>query len=416
MYRCLVITLGRDAPGVNAAIRATTRIASQTKNWKVSAARRGITGLLAGAVKELTEKEVRFILERGGSILGSTVVRIAPDEQETIKKIAAALREYDLVVATGGLGSFSILNQVYESNDLGLTTTMFIPASIENEFIQPVRKNGNPVINAEAIGADSAANAGVSTIDRLRDQSYLNQTVFLVQCVGGKSNYLPLTIGLGCGAHRIYLPDYPPISRDEMAQIRTLFGGRFQPNRLDAAEFVGWIRGMLFTLKKSYLVVIVPSELRMVETQAQKSRAGLPRYEDTIRSLDQASFSLFRLVEELNVHFSAHPEVQIRSVILDDLQRGGAPTVRDRLLGTIYGEAAVEEFLQIFNTQDTQRRGNLNLLSVRDPNSGTWTCHPRQEVVSLFHGSDAHPGGLPPVSFYRQNQGLLSGYRPLAEL
>ena len=378
MYRCLVITLGRDAPGVNAAIRATTRIASQTKNWKVSAARRGITGLLAGAIKELTEKEVRFILERGGSILGSTVVRIAPDDQEMIKKIAAALREYDLVVATGGLGSFSILNQVYESNDLGLTTTMFIPASIENEFIQPVRKNGNPVINAEAIGADSAANAGVSTIDRLRDQSYLNQTVFLVQCVGGKSNYLPLTIGLGCGAHRIYLPDYPPISRDEMAQIRTLFGGRFQPNRLDAAEFVGWIREMLFTLKKSYLVVIVPSELRMVEMQAH-GRAGLPRYEDTIRSLDQASFSLFRLVEELNVHFSAHPEVQIRSVILDDLQRGGAPTVRD-------------------------------------PNSGTWTCHPRQEVVSLFHGSDAHPGGLPPVSFYRQNQGLLSGYRPLAEL
>ena len=38
------------------------------------------------------------------------------------------------------------------------------------------------------------------------------------------------------------------------------------------------------------------------------------------------------------------------------------------------------------------------------------------EVASLFRGADARPGGLLPVSFYRQNQGLLSGYRPLAEL
>jgi len=298
--------------------------------------------------------------------------------------------------------------------DMGLTTTMFIPASIENEFIQPGRRNGQAAINAESIGADSAANAGVTIIDRLRDQSYLNQTVFLVQCVGAKSNYLPLSIGLGCGAHRIYLPDYPPISQDELVQIRALFGGKFMPNRLDVSEFVAWIREMFFTMKKVYVVVIVPSELRMVEpAHGRMARQG---YEETIRSLAPSNFSLLRLVEDLEVQFAVHPEVQIRSVILDDLQRGGAPTVRDRLLGTIYGEAAVEEFLQIFNTQDTVRRGNLNLLAVRDLNSGTWTCHPRQEVTPLFHGAEARPGGLPPLSFYRQNQGLLSGYRPLAEL
>ena len=45
-----------------------------------------------------------------------------------------------------------------------------------------------------------------------------------------------------------------------------------------------------------------------------------------------------------------------------------------------------------------------------------WTCHPRQEVTPLFHGPGANPGGLPALSFFRQGQGLLSGYRPLAEL
>ena len=261
MYRCLILTLGRDAPGVNAAIRAATRIAAQSGKWKVFAARRGIPGLLGGLVRELAEKDVRFILERGGSILGSAVVRIHPTDKETIRKLGAALREYDLIVVTGGMGSFSILNQVYDEVDMGVATTMFIPASIENEFIQPVRKNGRPAINAEAIGADSAANSGIASIDKLRDQSYLNQTVFLVQCVGAKSNYLPLSIGLACGAHRIYLPDYPPIGADDLAQIRALFGGKFLPNRLEAAEFVAWIREMIFNVKKQYLVVIVPSEL-----------------------------------------------------------------------------------------------------------------------------------------------------------
>ena len=90
--------------------------------------------------------------------------------------------------------------------------------------------------------------------------------------------------------------------------------------------------------------------------------------------------------------------------------------MKDRLLGTIYGEAAVEEFLQIINTGDDKRAGNLNLLAVRDVNAGAWSSHPRQEVTSLFQGAEARPGGLPPVSFYRQNQGLLSGYRPLADL
>jgi 6-phosphofructokinase len=410
---CLLITMGRDAPGVNAAIRAVTRIASHKRDWKVFSARRGIPGLLEGAVREIAEKDVRFILERGGSILGSSVVRVPASDELSIHRIGLALRTYDLVVATGGLGSFSILHQVYEMNDMGATTTMFIPASIENEFIQPNRHNGHPAITAESIGADSAANAGIAIVDRLRDQSYLNQTVFLVQCVGAKSNYLPLAIGLGCGAHRIYLPEYPPMSDDDLVQIRVLFGGKFMPNRLDANEFVSWIQELFLVQRRSCLVVIVPSELRTVALAHPGPR--IP-YEDTIRSLTPSNFSLLRLVDELELHFSNHPEVQIRSVILDDIQRGGAPTVRDRLLGTIYGEAAVEEYLQVSNTGDAVRQGNLNLLAVRDLNSGTWTCHPRQEVESFFRGDEAQPGGLPPLAFYRQNQGLLSGYRPLADL
>ncbi len=411
MYRCLVVTLGRDAPGVNAAIRAVTRIAGKRKNWKVYGARRGFPGILNKNIRELGGSDVRFILDKGGSMLGSTVVPIGLDDVATLKRIGGFLQEFDLVVAIGGLGSFSVLNQVYNEMNMGVTTTLFVPASIENEFY--LAGSASDGIHAESIGADTAANTGVSIIDRLRDQSYLNRTVFLVQTVGAKSNFLPLTIGLSCGAHRMYLPEFPRLSKEQVEEIQSMCGDNFIPSRVDVKEIVEWVKG-LFAAKRSYALVVIPSNVQTIEIGAAGDGNG--DYEQMVRSLVMSDFSLLRLVDDLQVHFSDNIGVQIRSVILDDLQRGGAPSMKDRLLGTLYGEAALEEYLEILNAQDSDRHANLSLLAVQDVYRGTWDSYPRESVVPLFKAKDAVPGGLDPVPFYRQSAGLLSGFRKLAAL
>ena len=81
-------------------------------------------------------------------------------------------------------------------------------ASVEGEFLNPDHGlEGAPEdIHAESIGADTAGNRAVTAIDCLRDQSFHSRTVFLVECVGSKSNYLPLQVGtllllIGLGAN-----------------------------------------------------------------------------------------------------------------------------------------------------------------------------------------------------------------------
>ncbi|MBI4606531.1 MAG: 6-phosphofructokinase [Planctomycetes bacterium] len=417
MLRCLIATLGKDAPGVNAVVRSATRLALR-RGFEVTGVRRGFPGILEGSFRPLKEPDVGFILGKGGSLLGSVDFRVPPEGHETIVAIAARLRKFDLVVATGGLGSFAILSRAYALNDMGITTTMFVPASVENEFLCPDHL-GEGEVDAESVGADTAANTAIEAIDRLREQSYFSRTVFLVQTIGTKGNYLPVQIGLACGAHRIYLPLYPALSVEAKAEIRRLYGPDFDPNRIHMKELVGWIERMFEEGRRRYLVVIIPNGIPLGHVVplggSGAAEGGEERkYDHIVSSVVPMELTALKVVDELVVRFAETGSVQVRYVVLDDLQHGGAPTVRDRLLGSIYGEAAIEEFLSLVRTQDFEKRGNLNLLAVKETSRVAWKCHPRSAVLPLFTGPSPRAGGLDPLPFFRQSCGTVSGYKPLA--
>ena len=86
------------------------------------------------------------------------------------------------------------------------------------------------------------------------------------------------------------------------------------------------------------------------------------------------------------------------------------------MLGSMYGEAAVEEFLSVVNGIDTRARGNLNLLTIGGTSRVNWKCLPRETVRHLYQGPTPRAGGLDPLPFFRQARGTVSGYRPLATL
>lgn len=423
MMRCLIATLGKDAPGTNAVIRASTRLALD-RGMEVFGARRGCLGILENRLHKLKRAEVGFIIEKGGSLLGSTDFRIQPHDNETYGRLAKGLKEFDLVVATGGLGSFAILDRLYSRFDMGLCTTMFAPCTVENEFLNPSRAEDPEGVHAQCVGADTAANVAIEAIDRLREQSYLSRTMFLVQCLGAKSNYLPLHIGMACGANRIYLPPYPRLSEEEKAEVRELFGGKFDPTHLDVREMVQWIETSFDKSRKTYLLAIIPKGIPLMHRSGgaqgvslrrprQEGESVAPDYEDIVTSMAPLELTALRLMDDLDIHF-ADSKIQVRWVVLDDLQYGGSPTVRDRMLGSLYGGAAVEEYLSLVNRQETEKRGNLSLLAIDDTATVQWRCFPREEVSPLYKGSDARAGGVDAIPFFRQSRGTVSGYRPWA--
>ena len=64
-----VLTSGGDAPGMNAAIRAVTRVALNS-GIEVFGIYDGYKGMVEGYIEPLTKASVGEIIDRGGTILG----------------------------------------------------------------------------------------------------------------------------------------------------------------------------------------------------------------------------------------------------------------------------------------------------------------------------------------------------------
>ncbi len=63
-----LLTSGEDAPGMNAAIRAVVR-AAESRGHGVWGVRRGYWGLLDDNIERLINRDVRGIIQRGGTLL-----------------------------------------------------------------------------------------------------------------------------------------------------------------------------------------------------------------------------------------------------------------------------------------------------------------------------------------------------------
>ena len=87
-----ILTGGGDAPGLNAVIRAATRVAIRKLKWEVCGVEDGFEGLFDdNMVKPLTLPMVRGLLSRGGTILGTTNRgRLVTKGQLVQEQVAAA--------------------------------------------------------------------------------------------------------------------------------------------------------------------------------------------------------------------------------------------------------------------------------------------------------------------------------------
>ena len=67
-----VLTGGGDCPGLNAAIRAVTRVATEAYKFEVIGIRDGFEGLIHSTSQPLGLADVRGVLRVGGTLLGSS--------------------------------------------------------------------------------------------------------------------------------------------------------------------------------------------------------------------------------------------------------------------------------------------------------------------------------------------------------
>ena len=142
MKKIGVLTGGGDAPGLNAVIRAVVKTAVGSYDCEVIGMRDGYDGFLSeGGIMPLGIPEVRGILPRGGTILG-TANRGNPFAREVIRdgkrviedtsdEVVAAIKKQNLdgLIVIGGDGTLKISQELFEKG----VPVIGVPKTIDND-------------------------------------------------------------------------------------------------------------------------------------------------------------------------------------------------------------------------------------------------------------------------------------------
>lgn len=214
--RIAVLTSGGDAPGMNAAIRAVTRMAID-KGWEVFGVRRGYKGLIEGDMRWMGARDVGGIIQLGGTILGSARAPEFAEEAARYEAIASMERNHvDALVVIGGNGS--------QTGALALSRMGFpvvgVASTIDNDLFG----------SDTTIGVDTALNIALESIDRLKVTASSHQRAFLIEVMGRKCGYIALMTGIAGGAEYIVIPEIPSTAEDVEQAIQ----GAYERKKLHA--------------------------------------------------------------------------------------------------------------------------------------------------------------------------------------
>ena len=191
-----VLTGGGDCPGLNAVIRAIVRKGVGVYGHEFVGYRDGWRGPLEGDWRPLGVPEVRGILPRGGTILGSS--RTNPIKEEGgADRIAANLERdgVDGLIAIGGEDTLGVAQKLHEAG----INVVGVPKTIDNDL----------GATDYTFGFDTAVNIAMGSIDRLHTTAESHKRTLIVEVMGRHAGWIALHAGLAGGANVILIPEHP---------------------------------------------------------------------------------------------------------------------------------------------------------------------------------------------------------------
>lgn len=305
MRKIGILTGGGDCPGLNAVIRGVVARCMR-EDIAVFGFYAGWRSVLENEGRWLTRADVEGIQTLGGTILGSSRTNVMKFENGP-EVVREAMERLDLegLVAVGGDDTLGVANTLRK---LGMNM-IGVPKTIDNDLS----------CTDWTFGFDTASNIAMEEIDRLHTTAESHERCFVVECMGRHTGWITLQAGVAANAHLVLIPEFP-MSFDEIYDLvrsRYLRGERY--TIIAVAEGFELTGEKLEELERDMFgnVLLLHREL---------ARHLADRIEKAIRS-DET-------LDKRREHFEA------RSVVLGHLQRGGAPSAFDRMLGTRMGVKA----------------------------------------------------------------------------
>ena len=295
-----MLTGGGDAPGLNGVIRAVTMRSINDYGYEVSGIKRGWKGLLApeaDSVINLTVGDVRYILDEGGTILGSSRTNPYKNEGDA-KKVVDQMGEIgvDALIAIGGDDTLGVARRLHQ--DFG-TQVIGCPKTIDNDLSA----------TDTTFGYDTAVSIATDAIDKLRTTAKSHERILVVEIMGRHAGWITWGAGVAGAANVTLIPEVEP-DLDEMVSI---FKKRAENG--EKWGIVAVSEGVTFSED-------------FVTQEAEKDEFGHVR--------------LGGVAQGLAGELKERTGIDTRHVVLGHLQRGGTPTAYDRILSTRYGLRAAK--------------------------------------------------------------------------
>lgn len=241
----------------------------------------GYKGLIEGKIKQLTSKDVSNIIQRGGTILKSARCKEF-HTKEGRQQAFDNIKKFELDGIVAIGGDGTFTGAAIFNKEFNIPF-IGIPGTIDNDLFG----------TDNTIGYDTALNTVVEAVDKIRDTANSHNRLFLIEVMGRDAGFLALRSGIGVGAEAILIPE-----------TQTYIN-----------ELVKKLDDDTKNHKESMIVIV-----------AEGDDAG----------------GAYEVAEKIKEHC---PNYDSRVTVLGHIQRGGSPSVADRVLASQLGNAAVNSLI-----------------------------------------------------------------------
>ena len=244
--------------------------------------KRGYQGMIDGDIIELNRSAVGNIIQRGGTILQSDRSEEFRTKEGRVKAYES-LKKYD-IDGVVAIGGDGTFRGIREFCSEFDVKMIGVPGTIDNDLYGTYN----------TIGYDTAMNTVIEAADKIRDTASSHNRLFFVEVMGRDAGFIALRSAIAIGAEAVLIPE-------TTTYIDHLI------NKLRAG----------IRQKKTSSIIIV----------AEGDDAG-------------GAYKVAKEVKSKLNHYDT------RVAVLGHIQRGGSPSVLDRVLASSLGYAAVKCLLE----------------------------------------------------------------------
>jgi ATP-dependent phosphofructokinase / diphosphate-dependent phosphofructokinase len=304
-----ILTGGGDCPGLNAVIRGVVKSALISRHWEVIGIEDGFDGFLhPQKCRVLCLEDVRGILPRGGTILGTTnrgnpfsfpMMRDGKVEVVDVSdEVVSRIKQLDLdgLVVVGGDGSLKIALELMQRG----VPVVGVPKTIDNDLLE----------TDVTFGYNTAVQTATDALDRLHSTAESHHRVMVLEVMGRYAGWIALESGIAGGADVILIPEIP-----------------YDISKISAAIVERGKRGRRFSV-----IVAAEGAYPAGGDRVVKEPAGGKTIVERLGGVGEA----------ISRELGGVLEMDVRVTVLGHLQRGGTPTAFDRFVGSRFGVKAVE--------------------------------------------------------------------------